>query len=94
MNAQHKLWAKLAELLPDQHQALKYEYQGDLAIDRKHSVYRTWLRREQEALATLSLTESEPLYPSIKAAAQTKLARAQAWLAAHSDWQPESKTRR
>jgi hypothetical protein len=87
VNALQHLWARLEGLLSaDEIARMKRQYAEDAARDQQRSKYRTWLRREQEALATLHQCQLEPMYPGTKEAAERKLQRAQGWLTKHQDW--------
>ena len=85
-NALRKLWASLAELLPDHQVAeLQRQYAEHAAADRRRSSYRKWEQREKEALATLLRYDAGD-YPDTLNRAQRDVERAQRWLQAHQDW--------
>lgn len=89
MNASQRLWRRLAAILPADHFAwLAEEHKRDLARDRRATKYRTYLRYERQALATIALCNLEPLMdgPKIKNREEERLKRVRAWLEAHQDW--------
>jgi hypothetical protein len=91
VNAIQHLWATLATLLPEaQYQHLRQQYDADAARDQHHTHWRTWKRRETEALATIHAGTIEPLHPDTIRLAKQKLYRARTWLDAHPTWQPEA----
>ncbi|NTV62580.1 MAG: hypothetical protein HGA65_03455 [Oscillochloris sp.] len=92
MNAHQRLWKRLATMIPVEHyEWLLEQHREDLARDRRHSQYRTWQRREREALSALHGYDRID-YPGLLDRAREKYERAAAWLAKHADWNPDTRT--
>jgi hypothetical protein len=91
-NAHQRLWRRLATMIPvEQYDWLLEQHKQDLARDRRHSQYRTWQRREREALYIVR-TVDDIDYPDTVKRAKERLPGIQAWLREHASWNPNTRT--
>lgn len=85
----HRLLKRLAELMPpEEYAALEAAYKQDQARAQQYSHYRTWARRERQALKHLKCCD-ELDNPELLRQVTERLERAQRWLATHASWNPD-----